>query len=695
MRSDRNPRPTNGTSQLSLPIGRTCSKLLAPILVDKLLLSFAALLLGPLLVVLARKQPWSTVLVDSFCVVTISGFALLHLLPECVEQAGWVVLPLALVGFLAPTLAERGLRRDNPSLRRLVLVLALLGMAAHDTLDGIFLHGAGHAGHDHGHSHDATAWAVILHRIPEGLGIWWIVPRTLGRTAAVLVLAVTMLATLFGFFLGHDLENSTAGLVWLQALLAGSLLHVVFHAHIPAPRDRQRLHLASVTGAAIAAFVLAFVIHGPVHDHEGHSPGAVFVQLALESAPTLLLAYFLVGLCHAFLPQGFLSRMTKGNALQQALRGVAIGLPLPVCSCGVVPIYRQLVAQGAALAAAIAFLVATPELEVTAVLLTWRLLGGEIALVRVAAAAILALGVGMAVGWLHKKSVAAVKPAVEDLPEAPRGTFGQRLVEALRFGYGPAVDNTATWILMGLLLSALLMPYVEPAWIAGLPKGLDVPIAALIGLPLYVCATGSTPLAAILLSQGLSPGAVLALLLTGPATNVTTFGMLRRLHGTGVAFSFAASMWVGTIALGYLANAILPATVRDAAKTALDHEHGTGSYVWLAALGALLLWSLLRQGVRPFLERLFESPANVGHGHDHGGSCCGPGDEHDHGPAHDHGHGPAHDHAHAHAHAPGAIASQGKVALATPVRAAKPAQSAKSDDPPAAGPSCCSHGHGE
>ncbi|MEQ1633200.1 MAG: permease [Planctomycetota bacterium] len=649
-------------------------------MVDKLLLSFAALALGPLLVVLARRHAWSTILVDSFCVVTISGFALLHLLPECVDQAGWTALPLAFAGFLAPTLAERGLQRNSPNLRRLVLVLALLGMAAHDTLDGLFLHGAGHA-HDgdasaHAHSHDVTAWAVILHRIPEGIGIWWIVPRTLGRTAAVLVMAVTILATLFGFFLGHDLESSTSGLAMLQALLAGSLLHVVFHAHIPAPRDRQRLHLASVAGAAVAAFVLWFVIHGHVHEGEGHTPAHVFLQLALESAPTLVLAYLLVGLCHAFLPAGWLARMTRGNALQQALRGVAIGLPLPVCSCGVVPIYRQLVQQGASLAAAIAFLVATPELEITAVLLTWQLMGPEIAWMRVAMAALLALSVGMAVGLLHKKAAAsaAADPTAEAaLPSAPSGTFAQRLREAIRFGYGPAVDNTASWILMGLVLSALMMPYVSRDWIAALPAGIDVPVAALIGLPLYVCATGSTPLAAILLGQGLSPGAVLALLLTGPATNITTFGMLRRLHGTGVTVTFAVAMWLGTIALGYAANAILPSRTAGEAAASLSHEHGAFGWFWLFVFGLLLLWSLLRQGVRPFLERLFESPANVdgSHGHTHQGGCCADG----------------HDHEQGHTHAPGHVHDHGRVMLGTAMTAKS--ATAKSDD----GDCCSGHGH--
>jgi uncharacterized membrane protein YraQ (UPF0718 family) len=600
-------------------------------------LSFLALLLGPLLVYLARRHRGSTVSLDAFCLVTISGFALLHLLPECAEQAGWLVLPLALVGFVLPTLAERTLQHGHPGMRRLVLLLALLGMAAHDTLDGLFLADGSHLHHDehgHSHSHEVTAWAVILHRIPEGVGIWWIVPRTLGLWPAILVSLATIGGTVFGFFLGDGLLGATSqrGLAMLQALLAGSLLHVVLHAHVPAPREGGRWHFASVAGAALAALVLWFVIHDHFPSAHGRGPAQVFLQLAMESAPALLLAYLLVGLCHAFLPAGWLQGMTRGSAFTQALRGVAIGLPLPVCSCGVVPIYRELIRQGTALAAALAFLVATPELELAAVTLTWRLMGPEVALVRVGMAAVLALAVGMLVGALADSRSAAEATPAGAMPAGESGSVGTRLKAALQFGFGPAVDNTATWILTGLLLSALLMPYVDRDWIAALPPGIDVPIAALIGLPLYVCATGSTPLAAMLLVQGLSPGAVLALLLTGPATNVTTFGMLARLHGGRVAFAFALAMWLGAVGLGYLANWLLPAPAIPA-LAAGNHEHDAAGWLWLMLLGLLFLGSLLRQGVRPFLERLFESPANQGehrhdhsaasgHSHDHAG-CCG------------------------------------------------------------------------
>jgi len=608
-------------------------------------LSFLALALGPMLVWLAHRHAWSSVGLDAFCVVTISGFALLHLLPECAELGGWLVLPLALAGFLLPTLAERTLQHGHPGMRRIVLILALLGMAAHDTLDGLFLADGSHLhvhpnGTTHPDSHQVTAWAVILHRIPEGIGIWWIVPRTLGFRAAVLVTIVTVGATIFGYFLGENVltETSQRGLALLQALLAGSLLHVVFHAHIPAPREQGNFRIASVVGAAIGVAVLWFVIHDHFPAGDGMGPAQVFVTLAMESAPALLLAYLLVGLCHAFLPANWLRSMTRGPVLLQALKGVAVGLPLPVCSCGVVPIYRELIRQGTAITAAIAFLIATPELELAAIMLTWQLMGGEVALVRVGMAAVLALGVGMLVGSLAGKKREPVEPQAGSMPEAATGGPLQRVKTALQFGFGPAVDNTATWILMGLLLSAMLMPYVDSKWIAELPPGIDVPIAALIGLPLYVCATGSTPLAAMLLVQGLSPGAVLALLLTGPATNVTTFGVLARLHGARVTFVFAVSMWVGAVGLGYLANWLLPAPVVPS-LTGI-HEHSTAGWLATAALGVVFLCSLLRQGVRPFLERLFESPANLAHGEAPG--CCGEDDAHSH--HHHHHHHGGHDH---------------------------------------------------
>ena len=199
--------------------------------------------------------------------------------------------------------------------------------------------------------------------------------------------------------------------------------------------------------------------------------------------------------------------------------------------------------------AAVAFLIATPELEIAAILLTFQLMGTEIALARVLAAAVLAIAVGVLIGALGQSAQTQEEARLPDeLADTPQ--TGNRLWSMFRFGYGDAVDNTAAWILLGIGLSSMLAPYLTQEFFASLPTGIDVPLAALLGLPLYVCASGSTPLAAIMVFQGLSPGAAIAFLLTGPATNITTFGVLHRLHGRRIAVLFSVAIRRATCRAG-------------------------------------------------------------------------------------------------------------------------------------------------
>jgi ABC-type nickel/cobalt efflux system permease component RcnA len=157
----------------------------------------------------------------------------------------------------------------------------------------------------------------------------------------------------------------------------------------------------------------------------------------------------------------------------------------------------------------------------------------------------------------------------------------------------------------------------------------------------------------MLLGVGMSPGAVLAFMLMGPATNVTTIGVLARLNGGRIAFWFAACMWGGTVALGFAANWCLSAATPTLLQGSA-HDHGTFAWVLLFALAGVFLVALLRQGVRAFLDRLFESPANTPHEHDHAmapGCCaepvaCATGPVHAHGHDHDHDHHRDHGHRH-------------------------------------------------
>jgi uncharacterized membrane protein YraQ (UPF0718 family) len=394
-----------------------------------------------------------------------------------------------------------------------------------------------------------------------------------------------------------------------------------------------RLNLVSGLGGLLGiALVLALEVY---HVQEGAAlTGArdTFVNLALESAPALLLAYLAVALLHALrldLPR----LLGKGGEWAQALRGTLVGLPLPVCSCGVIPLYRSLIQQRVPVPAAMAFLVATPELSFPALFLSWSLLGGEITLARATSAVLLALLVGWGVG--RRARVRADVPLVA--PPAGEAAPGaaQRARSGLRYAFGDMLDGTAPWILLGLVCAALLEPLLRADELTRLPDWLEVPLFALAGMPLYVCASGSTPLVAVLLAKGASPGAAIAFLLTGPATNLTTFGVLSRLHGQRVGLAFAGAVAVLTTALGFAVNGLLPGA--SAVAPVHLHEHGASPLQLACALLLALAFaaSLLRQGTRVFVGQVIsphgraaEEPAHAhdDHGHGHGhhahASCC-------------------------------------------------------------------------
>ena len=171
----------------------------------------------------------------------------------------------------------------------------------------------------------------------------------------------------------------------------------------------------------------------------------------------------------------------------------------------------------------------------------------------------------------------------------------------LETGLGEVVDRTGPWILFGLLIAALCVPALDPEWLAGIPPGVDVLLFAFLGIPLYVCASGATPIVAVLLFQGVSPGAALAFLLAGPATNVATFGILSQIHGRRIALLFGGTIAGLSILLGIGLNQILPSTEGFAPTGHTHADAGWMTWMSVFALAGLFALSLLRQGARPFL----------------------------------------------------------------------------------------------
>lgn len=319
-----------------------------------------------------------------------------------------------------------------------------------------------------------------------------------------------------------------------------------------------------------------------------------------EMSPYILLGFLIAGLLHAFMPQGLLARHLSGRGWKPVVKAAAAGVPLPLCSCGVLPTAVALRRNGASRAASTSFLIATPQTGVDSIAATWSLLGPAFAVVRPVAALVTALFGGVAVGKSEEASEATAC-AVDAADERPKG-FGGKLVASLRYGFVDLVGSIGAWLVAGLIIAALITAFVPEDALAALgSRPLIAMIAVVIvAIPMYVCATGSIPIAMSLMLKGLSPGTALVLLMAGPAANFASFTLIAREMGRKAAAIYVGAIVVGAIGFGLLIDYLLPAEwFRLPAAMGHDGcchvESSPFQLICSEVLVALLLWSLFKR----------------------------------------------------------------------------------------------------
>jgi hypothetical protein len=596
-----------------------------------LLLSLLMLGVGPVVYRGFRDHPRVRAAFDSFTLVAVGGIVLGFVLPQLVAVAGGWVMVVALAGLFGPVALER-LAGGSREAHRLTLLLGLLALGIHTFLDGMVLAHRGAAGEG-----IELAVAVALHRLPVGMTIWALIGPRYGLRAAAGVLGLVAAGTVGGFALS-EIEMAAMQGTWFaffQAFVAGSLLHILVHHVTQGHDEAANWKIPELTGAVAGVGVLASLAR--IHHHAGHAhqllveaAGARFLDLALQSAPALVVGYLFAGLAAAFLPPASLAWTRRGSRWEQSARGMLFGLPIPICSCGIVPLYQSLVRRGVPVPAAMAFLVATPELEIGALMLSIPLLGVELTAARLLAAMAVALVVGVLIGRLTPEH--DPEDLADDIKPRPESLVG-RLRHAVAFGFGDLVDDTAPWIVAGLAIAAVVTTGPPPEWLQAIPANLDVVMFAALGLPMYVCASGATPLAAALILAGASPGAAIAFLLSGPASNVTTLGVISELHGRRIAILFAGSIIGLAVGAGYLINLGLSPTIPTPADAA-GHAHAPSwQWIGLAITAVAFAVSLARRGPRNWCR-----------------AVLAPGAHHHHPPLSDDGHDHHHDHDHDHHH---------------------------------------------
>lgn len=278
-----------------------------------------------------------------------------------------------------------------------------------------------------------------------------------------------------------------------------------------------------------------------------------------EMSPYILLGFLIAGLMHAFIPQRTFARHLSGRGWKPVLKSALIGVPLPLCSCGVLPTAIAMRRNGASKAASTSFLLATPQTGVDSIAATWSMLGPAFAVVRPVAALTTAVFGGMAVGKSEKDNQPAVAACAPEEDERPQSFVG-KCVSAFRYGFIDLVGSIGGWLVVGLIIAALITVYVPDDFFSILGKTpfLSMIAVLVIAVPMYVCATGSIPIALSLVLKGLSPGTALVLLMAGPAANFASFTLISREMGRKSATIYLASIIAGAMAFGLAIDYLLP-----------------------------------------------------------------------------------------------------------------------------------------
>ncbi|MGF1510820.1 MAG: permease [Myxococcota bacterium] len=269
------------------------------------------------------------------------------------------------------------------------------------------------------------------------------------------------------------------------------------------------------------------------------------LDVLLELSPWLLLGAAAATLLHRVLPRGFASRNLVGP--WGVVKAVLIGVPLPLCSCGVLPTGLSLHKDGASRGATVGFLVSTPQTGVDSVLVSASFLGWPFALAKLAAAGITGLlGGFLTDAVVHDASAQAPEPASKGLRPSWRESFTHGL---------EVVRMVLPWAWVGIAVSAILSALVpQEVWLELRTQSpwLLMLVALGLSLPLYVCATGSVPIAATLVAHGFPVGAALVFLMAGPATNAGTLGALWRNWGAKSTFVYLLVIVAGSLGFGWV-----------------------------------------------------------------------------------------------------------------------------------------------
>ncbi len=327
------------------------------------------------------------------------------------------------------------------------------------------------------------------------------------------------------------------------------------------------------------------------------------LDLVTEMSPYLMLGFFFAGLLRVVFPRHLITRYMGQRNFRSVLNASLLGVPMPLCSCGVLPAGIGFYKNGASRGSTVSFLISTPQTGVDSIFATYALLGLPLAIVRPVVAMLTGIAGGLMGNGLDRKGVTEGKIQLAQEEDHPRSVR-----ELFRYGFVELLQEISRWLIIGMLIAALLSVLIPDDFFTRNISNeyLAMLLLLLASVPLYICATGSIPIAAVLIMKGLSPGAALVLLMAGPATNIATMAVIGNTMGRKTLWVYMTSIVGGAVFFGILINELIPRDWITSAMPSMAHDgiHGLTSG-WLKwSMTAMLLALIINGAIRKWRSRI-------------------------------------------------------------------------------------------
>lgn len=327
------------------------------------------------------------------------------------------------------------------------------------------------------------------------------------------------------------------------------------------------------------------------------------VSIFYSMSEYLLLGFLAAGIAKLFVSEDQIYKNLSDKGFSDIFKAAILGVPIPVCSCGVIPLVEHLRRSGASKKSIVSFLISTPTTGFDSIFATYSLLGPVFAFFRPISSFLGGLLGGTLVKFFVKEEDVNTREKIEvcKVRDVERKNLKEKFLKSLKYSFIELVESTGKWIILGIVLGTLISYLVPETLFKSYfsNRFLSYLFMMLVGTPLYVCATGSIPIALSFIIKGISPGAALVFLITGPATNSATILFVFKRLGKKTLLIYLVSIFIISLVSGFLLDTIFKNF--DFMRNQITHRHSENINYWKLFSSIVLIVLILR----PYLIRIW------------------------------------------------------------------------------------------